>query len=57
MEMVVYTVVTSADVTEVDLYELYLFTEDQVPKRLHVLAVCVCAYPNWFLRPVLLSRH
>ena len=40
--MVVYTVVTSANVTKVDLYELYLFTEDQVPKRLHVLAVCVC---------------
>ena len=37
--MVVYTVVTSADVTEVNLYEPYLFTEDQVPIRLHV---CVC---------------
>ena len=35
--MLVYTVVTSANVTKVDLYELYPFSEDRVPQQLWTL--------------------
>ena len=47
--MLVYVVTTSANVTKVDLYELYPFSEDRVTQQLWTLdafarfnSVCVC---------------